>query len=136
MSVTIPAEFDSIIEEAIYVWFTSIRIDDTPHTTPIWFIRDGETFYFYTQPGSVKVKNLQANPNVSISFAKDHEGEDFFVIDGTAQIESSLPTPHLNAVYMAKYANAPYMVQTTPEKYSTIFSLPIRITPRRLRRNA
>jgi PPOX class probable F420-dependent enzyme len=132
---TIPAQFDPLIEHAIYVWFTTIRPEGEPHTTPIWFIRDGETFYFYTIPGSQKVKNLQSNPLIAMSFAADHEGEDYFVIYGTAQVDSTLPAPHLNTAYMAKYHDAPYMVEQTPEKYALRFSLPIRVIPTRINGN-
>lgn len=133
MSDTISTEYDDIIERAIYVWFISIRPDNTPHTTPIWFIRDGVVFYFYTIPGSEKVKHLRANPNVAMSFAEDREGEKYFVVYGTAAIDESLPPPHLNPVYMAKYANEPYMLEMTPEKYALRFSLPIRVTATRIR---
>ncbi|MCK6579142.1 MAG: PPOX class F420-dependent oxidoreductase [Anaerolineae bacterium] len=130
---TIPEKFDPLIASAVYVWCTTVRPDGTPHTTPIWFIRDGGSFYFYTIPGSQKVRNLAANPHISLSFAADHEGEEFFVVEGTAAVDDSLPKPHLNDAYMAKYRSAPYMIEATPEKYSLRFSLPVRVTPTRVR---
>ncbi|MBK8026548.1 MAG: pyridoxamine 5'-phosphate oxidase family protein [Chloroflexi bacterium] len=129
----IPAELDSLIEGAVYVWCTTIHPDGRPHITPIWFIRDGDSFYFYTIPRSQKVKNLTANPHIALAFAGDAEGEEYFVVDGVGAVDPTLPAPHLNATYMAKYGNAPYMVESTPEKYAERFSLPIRITPKRVR---
>lgn len=133
MSGMISQKLEELVERAVYVWCTTVRPDGTPHTTPIWFIREGGTFYFYTIPTSQKVKNLRQNPHIALSFASDHEGESYFVIDGEAHVDESLPAPHLNDAYMAKYREAEYMVTTTPEKYSTIFSLPIRVVPSKVR---
>jgi len=133
VSELIPSELDGIIETAVYVWCTTIRADGVPQPTPIWFLRDEDSFYFYTPPDSQKVKNLATNAHIALSFADDVEGEIYFVVTGTAHIDTSLPSPVDNEPYMTKYGAAHYMTETTPAKYAQIFSLPIRVVPARVR---
>jgi nitroimidazol reductase NimA-like FMN-containing flavoprotein (pyridoxamine 5'-phosphate oxidase superfamily) len=35
---------------------------------PVWHVYDGENIYFATDPGTVKLKHIKANPKVSIVF--------------------------------------------------------------------
>ena len=43
-----------------------------PHSVPVWIALEGERIAFFTQPGSRKARNIEADPRVAISIA-DHE---------------------------------------------------------------
>jgi F420H(2)-dependent biliverdin reductase len=48
-------------------WFAAVRPDGRPHLTPIWFVWVDDRIWVCTQNNTVKVRNVQANPNVSIA---------------------------------------------------------------------
>jgi PPOX class probable F420-dependent enzyme len=43
-----------------------------PHSVPVWIALEGERVAFFTQPGSRKARNLEAESRVAISIV-DHE---------------------------------------------------------------
>ena len=92
MSVAIPEKFDAIIETSEFIWFTTVREDGMPQPTPVWFVRDGDSFVTYSMPNAYKVKNIRANPKVSLGLANADAGN-YFVLQGEAVIDESIPPP-------------------------------------------
>jgi hypothetical protein len=45
------AEMDSFLEQKLVARFTSIRSDGYPHTTPLWYVWDGEALWFVIGAG-------------------------------------------------------------------------------------
>jgi PPOX class probable F420-dependent enzyme len=133
MPVTIDEKASDLIEKAYYMWFTTVREDGLPQPTPVWFIRDGDTFVVYSQPGAQKVKNIRANPMVTLNFAEDAEGEVYVVITGEARIEENAPLVASNPAYRAKYDAGIERIGFTVEKMTNEYSTFIRITPTRVR---
>ena len=132
MSVKIPEKFNDLIANAIYIWFTTVREDGMPQPTPVWFVRDGETFIIYTTSAAQKIKNLNANPKVALGIAHGDAGN-FFVVQGEAVIDHSLPSPTKQAAYFAKYKDSLPEIGMTPEVFDQQFTLPIRVTPSHVR---
>ncbi len=128
MSVKIPTQFNDLIANAEFVWFATVRADGMPQPTPVWFIREGDTFLIYTIPGSQKVINLEANAKVALSWANKDAG-DYCVIMGEAQIETAAPPANQHPLYFAKYRESIGDIGMTPELFIARFSLPIRVTP-------
>jgi len=60
------------IDEADVAWLTTLRPDGSPHTTPVWFVFDGEVISVATAARNAKVRNLRGDPRVGVA------------IDGTA----------------------------------------------------
>lgn len=134
MSVEIDEKSAKLIEKAYYIWFTTIRDDGTPQPTPVWFIREGDTFIVYSEPKAQKLKNIRANSKVALSFADDAEGEEYIVITGEATLDDNPPTPVLNnPAYRAKYDAGIIRIGMTTESMSAAYSTLIRITPTRVR---
>ncbi|NWF68269.1 MAG: TIGR03667 family PPOX class F420-dependent oxidoreductase [Chloroflexi bacterium] len=126
-------DFEDLIRDSQFAWFTTVRADGQPQPTPVWFIWDGATFVIYSQPQAQKVRNLRANPKVALSFAGDDEGEEYLVVMGHAAIDAQAPAPKDNAAYMAKYSAGIANIDMTPDSFNATFSLAIRITPMRVR---
>jgi pyridoxine/pyridoxamine 5'-phosphate oxidase len=68
--------------EARNVWLASVRPDGRPHLVPIWFVVEDERWYVCTSPASVKARNLQANPAVSLAL---EDGDHPYVVEGQAR---------------------------------------------------
>src|SRR6266567_8780789 len=50
------AHVEQRLREEPIVWFTTVRPDGRPHTVPVWFLWDGETFLIFSQPGNLKIR--------------------------------------------------------------------------------
>lgn len=127
------AVVNSRIEDAYFAWLTTVKADGTPQTTPVWFIRDGDTFLVYSMPNTHKVRNIAHNPIVSLAYAADKHGEEFFVITGTASIDPSAPRVIDNAPYIEKYDQDIIKFNGTHQGMSETYTVAIRITPVRVR---
>lgn len=132
MAVQIPAKFDDIIASSEYIWFTTVNEVGMPQPTPVWFVRDGDTFIIYTPPDSKKVTNINANPKVALGLANDDAG-DYFVLHGEASADPAIPAANRNAAYLAKYTDSIAEIGMTPDSFIERFSLPIRVTPSHVR---
>ncbi len=132
MSATIPEKFDDMIAKSIYVWITTVREDGMPQPTPVWFVRDGDTFIIYTVPGSQKVKNLNANPKVALSWANNDAG-DYYVVMGEVKVDESIPPANQLASFQDKYREDITEIGYTPETHAQTWSLPLRVTPLHVR---
>jgi PPOX class probable F420-dependent enzyme len=106
--------------------------DGTPQPNPVWFLWEGDSFLIYTQPGSVKVRNLRLNPNVALQFNTDREGGEVVVFTGQARFEKAV-AEETAAAYLDKYREGIDRIDMTFESFSRSYSTPIRVTPQRMR---
>lgn len=129
MATPIPAEFEPLINDAYYAWFTSVRSDGMPQPTPVWFIREGDTFLVYAGKGTHKLNNIISNAKVALSFAVGDDAESFVVIMGEARIDNGTPAPVDNAPFLEKYRSGISDINMSLEEYNDVFNVPVRITP-------
>lgn len=54
-----------------------------PHVTPIWYLWDGEAFYFSITKNHAKYTNIKRDPAISLLI---HEGSKYIAVYGTAQV--------------------------------------------------
>ena len=128
MSVSIPEKFDAIIANSEFVWFTTVREDGMPQPTPVWFVRDGDTFIIYSMPDAQKIKNLRASSKVALGWANEDAGS-YCVVMGEGVIDETIPPPSQLPAYLAKYRESIPAIGYTPEAFAQTWSLPIRVTP-------
>jgi hypothetical protein len=68
----------AFLQQRLIARVTTMGPDGYPHTTPIWYILDGDDILISTSPDSRKVKNIQANPKGAVCIGGDpigdHEG--------------------------------------------------------------
>src|SRR4029450_13200777 len=94
-------------------WLTTVRADGQAQSTPVWFLWDGDTFLVFSQPGAQKVRNLTANPKVSLHLSDDGAGGDVVSFEGTAAVEPDTPRPDRVEADLAK-SQAPSSPPATP----------------------
>jgi PPOX class probable F420-dependent enzyme len=130
-------EFGKRVEERLrsdeLLWLTTVSPDGTPQPSLIWFYWDGETILIYSQPNTPKLRNIAANPRVSLNFQADEEGEDVVVLTGNAVVDPAAPPSNLHDEYRRKYARGTVHIGMTPESLAAEFSVGIRVTPTRVR---
>ena len=83
------------------IWLATARPNGTPHLAPIWFVWVEGRVYVCTSADSVKARNLQANPSVSLAL---ENGNAPVVLEGRACFTSieSVP-PAVIEAFQRKY---------------------------------
>jgi PPOX class probable F420-dependent enzyme len=133
MAIEINETLAQRLRDEQIIWLTTVRGDGTPLPTPIWFLWDGETFLIFTQPSSLKLRNIAQNPRVALNFHTDQDGGSVVVFTGTAQVDQNpAPAEQVNA-YLEKYREGLQMIGMTPESMMQSFSTVLRVTPTRVR---
>ena len=123
----------SHLREEIVVWLTTVTPTGAPVPRPVWFIWDGaDTVVMYSQP-KLRIRNLEANPRVSLNFGGDGGGGDIVVLSGTATLDGDLPAANDDPAYLAKYDEHIARLGMTPETFAREYSVPVRIRLLKLR---
>lgn len=121
------------LEGEAVVWLTTVAPGGTPQPSPVWFLWSGGEILVLSQPGKPKLRNIAANPRVSLNFNSDPAGGRVSIIHGTARVDDAPLTGAELAAYTAKYTTAIQRLGYSPEQFLGEYSVPIRIEPRRLR---
>ena len=121
------------LREEIVVWMTTVAPAGGPVPMPVWFLWDGnETVRVYSRR-SARVRNIEANPHVSLNFAGDGGGGDIVVLSGTATADPALPPANEDADYVTKYRDHIARIGLTPETFALRYEIPVRIQLTRVR---
>jgi PPOX class probable F420-dependent enzyme len=115
------------------VWLTTVRADGQAQSTPVWFLWAGDTFLLYSQPGAQKVRNLAANPRVSLHLNDDGDGGDVVTFEGEATPEPDTPRADRVDGYLDKYRTAIAALGYEPGPFARTYSTAIRVRPTRVR---
>jgi PPOX class probable F420-dependent enzyme len=126
------------LRDELVAWLVTVSADGTPLPTPVWFWWDGATMnaatiLVYSQPDKPKLRNIAANPRVALALRTDATGEDLAVITGDAAIDDSAPPLDRLPDYLNKYRGEIARMGSDPATVAAAYSVPIRITPTRLR---
>jgi PPOX class probable F420-dependent enzyme len=68
----LPPEVRELFEKANFAHLATLTKDGSPSSTAIWAGLEGDNVVFFTQEGSLKARNMAADPRVAISIT-DHE---------------------------------------------------------------
>lgn len=127
------ARVDARLREEQVAWLVTVAPDGTPVPTPVWWWWDGKTILVYSQPDKPKLRHISQNPRVAFALRTDEDGGLLAIVTGRAAVDESAPTADALAPYVDKYRAAIGRLGATPEQFASEYSVPIRITPTRLR---
>ncbi len=114
------------------IWLTTTRGDGTPLPNPVWFLWNGRQFLVFTEPGSVKLKNMARNPRVALNLNSDFDGGDVAIFQAEADL-SDVPVSELElSDYLSKYEEGLASINITPEVLTSSYRL-VRLTPIKFR---
>ena len=123
------AHVEQRLREEPIIWFTTVRPDGRPHTVPVWFLWDGETFLIFSQPGNLKIRNLQRNSHISLALDGTKQGGDVVTVEGEAELLSE-PSRNIQVpAFGEKYASLIKEMGADVEHMVEDYSQPIRIRP-------
>jgi PPOX class probable F420-dependent enzyme len=115
------------LREELVVWLTTVTPAGAPLPRPVGFLWDGgELVSMYSQPGA-RVRNIAANPRVTLNFDGDGSGGDIVVLSGIAQADPDAPAADAVPAWLEKYAAQMDRAGMTPASFAGRYSVPVRI---------
>ena len=115
------------LREEIVVWMTTVTPAGAPVPRPVWFIWDGaDSVVMYSEP-KARIRNLAANPQVTLNFDGDGGGGDIVVLSGRAELDNDLPPADRDPDYLTKYDEHIARIGMTPETFAREYSVPVHI---------
>jgi PPOX class probable F420-dependent enzyme len=120
------------LRDEVAIWMTTVTPDGSPLPRPVWFIWDGdESAVMYSRP-SPRVRNVEANPRVTLHFDGDGAGGDVIVFSGTAAVDREFPPANQSPEYLEKYDDHIARLGMTPGTFAQAYSVPVRIRLKRV----
>ncbi|MFZ0091053.1 MAG: TIGR03667 family PPOX class F420-dependent oxidoreductase [Solirubrobacteraceae bacterium] len=115
------------LREETIVWLTTVTPSGAPLPRPVGFLWDGgENVTMHSQPGA-RLRNIGANPKVTLNFRGDTDGGDIVVLSGTAEVDESCPGAAEDPAWVAKYATEWERMGMTAKSFAQRFSVPVRV---------
>jgi PPOX class probable F420-dependent enzyme len=94
-------EVSSRLAAARNYWLGSTTPSGSPHAAPVWGVVTGETLYLYSERGTVKARNIAADPRVVVHL---ESGDDVLIVRGVAEdLGAPSQVPSVVAALAAKY---------------------------------
>ena len=115
------------------IWLTTVAADGTPQPNPVWFLWDGESFLFYSQPKSHRLKNIARNNRVSLNLEAGEWGDDVVVFTGTARLDPDAPPWHQFPGAVDKYKEGARQLGQPLEQLASAYTVAYRVYPERIR---
>ncbi len=113
----------------LIIWFGSVRPDGRPHLVPVWFHLDGEAVVLFTKAESQKVKNVQANPRITLAVDNTDGGRDVAIVEGEAELLAEPSSAVVTPAYLEKYAALIARMGWSAEGMIADYPQPIRVRP-------
>ncbi len=67
MGISLSDDVKKLIDDPNFVHLATILPDGSPHSAPVWIAREGDLLLVCTEASSLKGKNTQRDPRVSLS---------------------------------------------------------------------
>lgn len=121
------------LREDVLAWLTTVTPKGTPQPVPVWFLWDGDaSILLYSRPDTPKLRNIAANPWVSLNLDGNGRGGDIVVCLGQARVSGDPPADEIPE-YVEKYAPLIERNRWTPSSFAADYSVPLRIAVTKIR---
>jgi len=98
-----------------FAMLSSLRMDGSPITVPVWFRWDGQRVSMFCAVNSVKLTRIERDPRISVLVANEvDEPENWVAFDGEARIEDD------GGFELAEQLAGDYWDLTDPERAETL----------------
>jgi PPOX class probable F420-dependent enzyme len=115
------------LREEIIGWLTTVTAEGAPRPIPVWFLWDGDrSILLYSRPDKQKLRNIAANPNVSLNLDSDRVDADIVICWGQIRVADEPPSNEVPE-YLEKYRERIAALGWTPESFAADFNVPLRI---------
>ncbi len=105
------------------------QLDGRPHVVPVWFVLDGDAIVFMTGEVTVKGKNLQRDPRVTICVDDESPPYAFVMIEGTVTMAPNSPAMLEWSIRIARRYMGDDKAETFGKRNAVDGELLVRVTP-------
>ena len=121
------------LRDEIVVWMTVVAPKSGPLPMPVWFLWEGgESVRMFSREGA-RMRNLEANPLVSLNFAGDGRGGDIVVLSGPRDGRARRAGRARSAPTCRSTPTTSSGSGTRPSRSARRYSVPVRIELTKLR---
>ncbi|WP_017599908.1 pyridoxamine 5'-phosphate oxidase family protein [Nocardiopsis lucentensis] len=99
-SAPAPDHLTDRLRSARNAWMCTSRPNGSPHLTPVWFAHVRDRWWVSTGPGTVKARNIAADPRVSLAL---EDGDEPVVAEGTATVHTDAFPADVVAAFRDRY---------------------------------
>jgi PPOX class probable F420-dependent enzyme len=121
------------LEDEIVIWLTTVNGKGQPQSSPVWFLATPDHLVVYSLAETPRIRNIRANPRVSLHLNSTPHGGSLVIIEGRAEIIDGAPLAEHDEEYMAKYDEPIVREGMTAESFSRDYPVRIHVHPTRLR---
>ena len=96
-----PIEWSWVTErmgDARNYWVATTRADGSPHLSPVWGVWHNDAFHFFTDPDSLKARNIRRDPRAVVHL---ESGDEVVIMEGT--LAPIAAAPDIVSAYESKY---------------------------------
>jgi PPOX class probable F420-dependent enzyme len=124
-----PCPLDDAVRQILdgknFATLATISADGSPHTSVVWYLRDGDHVLISTKADRVKARNIEHDPRVALSIYEIENPYSSIDIRGTAELivdEGKALPEQVSMKYMGTppppepAEDVRYIVRITPEK--------------------
>lgn len=133
MTVEMPAKAAARLRSDVVAWLTTVRDDNMPQTSPIWFLWEGDEITVYSRAQTPKLANVEATGTASFNLDGNGMGGDIVTIEAAARIDPDAPAADQVPVYVEKYREHMERIGHTPETFAAAYPVAIVLEPLRVR---
>ena len=96
-----PIEWSWVVDQmtaARNYWVATSRVGGPPHVVPVWGVWLNDSFHFFTDPDSLKGRNIQRDPSAVVHL---ESGDHVVILEG--ELVSHPAAAEIVSAYEAKY---------------------------------
>ncbi len=132
MKLEIAPELEQRLTEEQIIWMTTAKADGMPLPNPVWFLWNGSEFIVFTEPTSVKMKNLIRNGRVALNLNSDVSGGNIAIFQAQATLNGAPVSEEEFQRYLTKYEEGMRGLGLTIEQLKASYQA-VRLVPIKFR---
>ncbi|MQY31836.1 hypothetical protein NRB56_74470 [Nocardia sp. RB56] len=113
------------------LWLGTVTSQGRPSIRPVWFVLHEGKFVIFSTPNAWKVRHVQANPDVCITFHTDPAAKNLLVVAGRAEVSLEGHPPSSIPAYGVKYASGFADYNYSQQRFDELYPTRITVTPER-----
>jgi PPOX class probable F420-dependent enzyme len=104
-------EIEDFLSDGHTARIATVKPDDSPHVTPVWYLWENKQLLMTIPKDSVKARNIRQNNKVAVTIDTDKAPIKAVIIEGTAKIEkiSNEIERKIDRRMAAKYVKTEYL---------------------------
>ncbi len=126
-----PQEMEDFLSEGNVARIATIKPDNSPHITPVWYLWENNQLLIAISKGSLKERNIRKNKKVAVTIDSNTAPNKGVIIEGTAEVEEELGE-EIERRICRRYLNAEDLDEYIAYAHANWQSILIRIRPEKI----